>query len=286
MNGTALGVPVEEATASDFMMVRAALVKRLGGANEALVWTRIDYRVSAKTPPLVDGDGVAWWPASRDELADETGLSADQAKRAVQSLLTAGFVISTEHRQGGNYDRTKSYRTVVIGRDSSLGESAQSTGRERPQERAESPTGLGGFAQSSSLTDVLEEEEKTSDALTGIDGDRERQIWRLCSLLADAVRANGHPVGEVGVRWFQACDRLMRIDGYSVDQIEWMIRWSTADEFWAANIRSMPTLRQQFSQLVLQAKRKASKAQHQSPAARANSVVEMGRRLAGAGVAS
>lgn len=133
------GVPVAETTAPDFIMVRAALVRRLGGANEALVWTRIDYRVNAKTPPYVDLTGTAWWPATRDDLADETGLSPDQAKRAVQSLVDAGFIEATEHRLGGNYDRTKSYRTVVIGRPLDWAESPNESGRNRPMDWAESP---------------------------------------------------------------------------------------------------------------------------------------------------
>ncbi|QYF98482.1 helix-turn-helix domain-containing protein [Microbacterium sp. PAMC21962] len=101
------------------------------------------------------------------------------------------------------------------------------------------------------------------------------EIIRLCDLLASHVRANGHKVGVVGETWHAACDRLIRLDGYTVEQVEWMIRWATADEFWAANIRSMPTLREKFSTLVLQAKRKAQ----QSPTHRASSVIDMGRRL-------
>lgn len=77
----------------------------------------------------------------------------------------------------------------------------------------------------------------------------------LCNLLAEKVRENGHTVGTVGKTWWQACERLIRIDGYTVEQIEWMIRWSTADEFWAANIQSMSTLRKKFSQMKLQATR-------------------------------
>lgn len=111
-------------------------------------------------------------------------------------------------------------------------------------------------------------------------------VVRLCSLLAEKVSENGHKVGVVGVTWWASCDRLMRLDKYSADQIEWMIHWASADEFWAANIRSMPTLREKFSTLVLQAKRQAVKHQAQSPTARANSVVDMGRRLAASGVAS
>ncbi len=86
-----------------------------------------------------------------------------------------------------------------------------------------------------------------------------------------------HKVGIVGQTWHAACDRLIRLDGYTPQQVEWMIGWATSDEFWAANIRSMPTLREKFSTLVAQAKRKAGKAQ--APAERAASVIELGRRL-------
>lgn len=118
-----------------------------------------------------------------------------------------------------------------------------------------------------------------SDALPSKFG---ADVGRLCDLLAAHVRANGHKVGVVGQTWWSACDRLMRIDHYTPQQIEWMIRWSTANEFWAANIRSMPTLREKFSTLVLQAKRDATKQQAASPAHRANDIVEMARRLEGA----
>ncbi|MGX5770802.1 hypothetical protein ACWKWN_08630 [Microbacterium trichothecenolyticum] len=261
MSDEITGVPIDEATAADFMMVRAALVKRLGGANEALVWTRIDYRVRAKTPPYVDDDGTSWWPATREDLADETGLSPDQSKRAVQSLIEHGFVIATEHRLGGNYDRTKSYRTVVSDRPLDWADSPNETGRNRPQDRADSPN----VPISQTYRKTVE---KTSD-----------EVVRLCELLAELVRANGHKVDTVGKTWHQSCDRLMRLDGYSVEQIEWMVRWSTSDEFWSANIRSMPTLREKFSQLVAHAKRDAAKRQRTAPAERAASVVDIGRRL-------
>lgn len=134
-----VGVPAEHATARDFMMVRAALVKTLGGANEALVWTRIDFRLQMRQPPYVDEESVAWWPASLDLLADETGLSRDQVKRALQGLLTAGHLAATEHRLGGNYDRTKSYRTVVSGRHVDVANSPHEIGRNRHQDVANSP---------------------------------------------------------------------------------------------------------------------------------------------------
>ena len=77
-------------------------------------------------------------------------------------------------------------------------------------------------------------------------------VTRLCDTLAQLVQDNGHKA-KAGKAWHQACDRLIRIDGYTPEQIEWIARWATADEFWSANIRSMPTLRDKFSTLKARA---------------------------------
>lgn len=93
----------------------------------------------------------------------------------------------------------------------------------------------------------------TSDA-DASDGAFSEDVLRLCDLLAEGVRANGHKVGTVGKQWWSACERLMRLDGFSVEQIEWLIGWTLRDEFWAANIRSMSKFREKFTTLVAQAK--------------------------------
>lgn len=113
----------------------------------------------------------------------------------------------------------------------------------------------GGVRPSYRRTDVRDV--STSDvASDALPAKYPAEVYHLCNVLADAVKANGHKVGVVGVTWWAACERLMRLDGYSVEQIDWMIRWATSDEFWSANIRSMPTLREKFSTLVAQAKRR------------------------------
>lgn len=140
------GVPEEKITAHDFVMVRAALVKHLEGANEALVWSRVHYRCADPAYAFQDAEGVAWWPASNETIGTEVGLSADQVKRATTKLEQGGFLVSTEHRRGGNYDRTKSWRAIVEGRrlDSAespngAGDIADMSGRNRLQEQAISP---------------------------------------------------------------------------------------------------------------------------------------------------
>jgi len=133
------GVPASLVTAADFMQVRSALVRLLGGANEALVWTRIEFRMQAAVPPHVDQQGNVWWPATAEQIADETGLSADQVRRALRGLIDDGYLESTEHRLGGNYDRTKSYRTLVQDRQLDLAESRNESWRNRQMDVAIPP---------------------------------------------------------------------------------------------------------------------------------------------------
>jgi len=104
-----------------------------------------------------------------------------------------------------------------------------------------------------SSTDNSPNGESSSDAVGADAAEYSDEVKRLCGLLAELVRANGHKVGAVGVTWWQACERLFRIDGYTAEQIEWLMRWATSDEFWAANIRSMPKFREKFSTLKAQA---------------------------------
>jgi hypothetical protein len=80
-------------------------------------------------------------------------------------------------------------------------------------------------------------------------------VRRLCDRLADAIEANGSKRPTVGKTWYEACDRMLRLDGRTPEQVERAIDWCQADEFWRANVLSMPKLRDKFDQLRLQAKR-------------------------------
>lgn len=133
------GVPIEEATAKDFMQVRAALVRRLGGANEALVWTRIDWRADSAKVAHQTQDGTHWWAATHGEIADETGLSAEQVRRAIEKLVVRGFLREDAHH---GFDRRKSYAPIYAHlADSPNGEIARSKRRNRQMELADSPDG-------------------------------------------------------------------------------------------------------------------------------------------------
>lgn len=79
------------------------------------------------------------------------------------------------------------------------------------------------------------------------------EVEMLCDKLADAVAANGvkRPTKTKAAR--DAARLLLDKDGYTLDQVLWMINWATTHEFWRSNILSMAKLRDKFDQMKLQA---------------------------------
>lgn len=75
------------------------------------------------------------------------------------------------------------------------------------------------------------------------------EVYALCDELAQLIRANGNKVGTVGANWWKAADRLIRLDGHSLELIEQVMYWSQSNEFWQGNILSMPKFREQFDKL-------------------------------------
>lgn len=223
---------------------------------------------------------------SQATIAEESGLSERTVRRMMGHLEELG-VVERRARRGGEgraNSKTDAYTLHPNGRHE--GSDNLSGRSERPDTEGRA---TGQELQATPLIEVDREEvdRDTSDvASDALPTEFSAEIYRLCDVLAEAVKGNGHKVGAVGKTWWSACDRLMRLDGYTAQQIDWMIRWATSNEFWAANIRSMPTLREKFSTLVLQAKRDTQRVQRTSPDARAQSVLDMGRELAREGMAS
>lgn len=125
-------------TAKDFIGVRAGLIRELGGdANRAVVLTRIYFRASEDYREAVEVDGLYWWRATREQIAEETGLSTDQVKRIVTWLVAEGHVTSIAHHLEGKWDQTRSLRVT--------GDEVESPDRraESPDTGADSPRSIG-----------------------------------------------------------------------------------------------------------------------------------------------
>lgn len=93
----------------------------------------------------------------------------------------------------------------------------------------------------------------TSTTADAIPDQQRPEIVALCERLASAVEANGSTRPNIGKAWLDAARLLIDKDGRTVEQVEWIIDWCQCDEFWRANVLSMPTLRKQFDKMRLRA---------------------------------
>lgn len=237
-----VGVPAELVTGADFIMVRAGLVELLGNANDALVWSRINWRCEMETVHTHRGpDGEVWWDASREVIGAETGLKPDQARRALERLVTAGYLECEEHRLGGNYDRTKSYRCHI---DRAPVPNEQGTSAH--SHRAPVPTHTS--------IETSGDNPQTDPGSAAVEQTAGRAAARdLCDRLAQLIVENGSKPRKVTQKWLDAARLLVDRDGRSPQQVRNMIEWCQRDEFWRSNILSMPTLREKYDQMRLKA---------------------------------
>ncbi len=84
-----------------------------------------------------------------------------------------------------------------------------------------------------------------------------QDVLDLCERLANHIATND-PDGKkptYGERWLNACRLLIEKDGRTPEQVAKAIDWCQNDEFWRANILSMPTLREKYRTLQQQAQR-------------------------------
>ncbi|QKS17292.1 hypothetical protein HUN59_14710 [Curtobacterium sp. Csp2] len=147
-----------------------------GNANHAIVWQRIWFRTSVRSPEAYQRDGHRWWRANRDDMSAETGLSKDQVKRAYLALEAKGYIEGVEHGFGGSSDHTKSYRCVTY----------QDGRAESPSGRAESPD--HDRANSPDLPSLKKKEELPHPPPAAPDS-RFEEAWKQWPRKEDKVRA-------------------------------------------------------------------------------------------------
>jgi hypothetical protein len=103
------------------------------------------------------------------------------------------------------------------------------------------------------------ESSRASGSRSSPDDDFSEEVCALTRHLGQCVKANGHktpdPATKAAYGWFNAIDKLLRLDGADASEVREVIEWATADEFWRANVRSAAKFRDQYSQLRLQRQR-------------------------------
>jgi hypothetical protein len=96
------------------------------------------------------------------------------------------------------------------------------------------------------------EEEVTPDSDESTATPRE-DVQEVIDHMVSALKANDVRRYKVGKPWHDAARLMIDKDGYTVEQIKWVMDWATSNHFWKANIQSVPKLREKFDQLKIQA---------------------------------
>lgn len=105
-------------------------------------------------------------------------------------------------------------------------------------------------------------------------------VDHLCQLMADLIESNGSKRPTVTKQWRDAARLMLDKDGRELERAERLLRWTQGNEFWRANILSMPKFREKYDQLRLQAeKERQASAPRLSNAQRGLSIVEQYARL-------
>jgi hypothetical protein len=77
--------------------------------------------------------------------------------------------------------------------------------------------------------------------------------WRLGALLLNLILEGKPDFRKPSLEsWAGDIDRMIRLDGRSVERIEAVIRWCRRDPFWSSNILSAAKLRKHFDRLELE----------------------------------
>lgn len=213
-------------------------------------------------------DRFAW---SLEELARASGFSEATVKRQLNLLEDQGWLKRSRAGVGRN-----SYSGFIP--------------RGGSAERAISDSGIAHSAPAhselSAQSDLINESERSVDEVTASHPYKEvhqvhqsieepsssaepprPDVERICRHLAERMIANGCKPPTITHRWRDAARLLLDRDGRTEDQVIRAIDWATADEFWKANILSVPTLRAKYEQLRLAAERKRQANSRASPSA-------------------
>lgn len=224
--------------------VLASDVERFGIAAVMLAQLRW-LTAEARHVRWVRRDGHQWIAYADNEWAEVVGLSTDQARRARRKLTDAGVIASTVFKKDG----IPTVHVRLTG-----GDSAESDSAIPPNENGDSAESMdSAIPPNPPLSETGETTEGDISSASAAEADRP-EVRSLCEYLADRIEANGSNRPPIGKTWFDACRLMIDRDGRTPDQIRRAIDWCQDDEFWRANVMSMPTLRRQFDTLRLRAK--------------------------------
>lgn len=197
---------------------------------------------------------------SLETIADKAGISVRHVQRCVGALVDLGEL---EVRRGGGRLQYNVYRIPRYAQP--LADNVGvGVGQDVQVIDIETVTSESGNLDIRDHRCPPNQEEPTTGTTPTSTPSRPRReiaaverpdVQRVCDALADAIEANGSKRPTVGKRWLTEARLMLDKDGRTEAEVLGAIRWAHADPFWRAIILSMPTLREKFDQMRLQAER-------------------------------
>lgn len=186
------------------------------------------------------------------QFAKDMGKSKSSVKAYIRELKEAGALI-VEPQYRGN-EQVASHYIVVFNRNTP----GQNTA---PPQAEYSPTpgqNTAHYSRTNIQEPYIQEVSEPDDSDVVLEpevvDEAEETQTRLLDALDDAVESNGFKRPGRTKANQRAMRLLLTKDGYTEEQVSWMIDWATDHHFWYKNIRSAEKLRQQFDRLVVEAK--------------------------------
>lgn len=167
------------------------------------------------------------------------------------------------------------------------GNRSSSRGAMSPGDTPEDSPGESSSSRSRSRSRTSSKEEVDQDASHPSSSAIEDRgdVGRVCAHLAARIVENGSKRPTITKTWLTAARLMIDRDGRTEEQVHACIDWCQGDEFWRANILSMPKLREKYDQLSLQAQAQRSNGTQRGPDSeatgtqRARQAIEAGREL-------
>jgi DNA-binding PadR family transcriptional regulator len=203
-------------------------------------------------------------------LQQMTGLSLSSVKDWLNALEDAGWVKRTRRLRGRDADRTT--YALLIGAQTATKRKRDVSEFGRPpgglgRQMADPPRPPGGRGvgrqvakgrppdgQAPTIKPQPKQQPKPTRRSIA-DAERRDDVEKVCEHLADRIEANGSQRPTVTDAWRTSARLLIDKDHRTVDQIIKAIDWCQDDDFWRANVLSMPKLRAKYDQLRLAAQR-------------------------------
>lgn len=257
------------------------------------------------TDPRMNGNAVrlvgfilsrpAGWRMNRDRIKEAVELGDAAFDTAVTKAEEAGWITRAQTRDEGGRMANTRYTVAFPPEVTVTGKPGDGTVTGKPgtgkpgehvpgnPERAYPETRTLNKTESKTETKMEDVGSATVAVLDGPEEDGREDVDRLLDALDAEIRFNGNRVPSRTKKNRDAMRLLLDRDGWSEEQVAYVIRWSQSHEFWRPNILSASKLRAKFDTLVAQVKEDGRKSS--APAAsRQDGWADAAARLQGMGV--